>query len=234
MKDLFPVAQDPDEVLPAPALHTQLTLIESVSHEIRGAFGIISGLHSLLPLASGEEERDDMFSRLQNNTEYAMQLFTDLEDYCAMETGRVRIEPALFKPSAALGYTRRKALPMLERRNVVLMIGGESEEYVTNDEEKVRRIMKNMLFHLTCVMRVRQIEMGWEKRSTAWVLQVAYQGDALPEWLFIVVTEPDSRETGRHISLLLVRRLVMVLGGSICGGTSNADGLRRVSLQFPL
>lgn len=234
MKDLFRVAQDADEVLPAPSIPAQLTLIQSVSHEIRGAFGVISGLHSLLPLASGEAERDDMFSRLQNNTEYAMQLFTDLEDYCAMETGRIRVEPTSFKPSTALGYIRKKALPMLERRNAVLIISGGNEAYVTSDEEKVRRIIKNMLFHLTCVMRVQQIEMGWEKRGTAWVLQAAYQGEALPEWLFILGTEPDSRETGRHISLLLVRRLVMILGGSICGGTSHADGLRRVSLQFPL
>lgn len=232
MNDIFRV--DPDLTENAPTTNLNyLLLIQSVSHELRSAFGVISGLHSLLPLASGEAERDDMFSRLHNNTEYAAQLFTDLEDYCAMETSGVRVEPALFRPAIALEYIRKKASPMLQRRKASLQLCGDSEMLVHSDEEKIRRIAKNIVFHLTCVMRVREVEMSWEKRGASWALNAAYHGETMPEWLFMPDNEPHDPETGRHISLLVVRRLVFLLGGEIFGGVSATDGLRRISIRFP-
>ena len=234
MNDIFPAIPDGNNSLRAPALHTYLTLMQSVSHEIRSTFGVISGLHSLLPLTSGENERHEMFHRLQNNTEYATQLFTDLEDYCAVETGQVRVEPSLFKPSIALESVQKKMLPMLKRRKATIILTGNSDMPVVGDEEKIRRIVRNIVFHLTCVMRVQEVEMGWEKRGNNWSINAAYKGGALPEWLFMAGDMPDDPAIGRHIALLVVRRLVAVLGGSICGGATHADGLRRVLLQFPL
>ena len=231
MSDIFPPAPDTMESLATQ--HNYSALIQHVSHELRSTFGVISGLHSLLPLAADEAERDDLFARLHNNTEYATQLFTDLEDYCAMETGNVRAEPTPFRPAAALEYVRKKALPMLQRRKAAVVLSGDSETLVDSDEEKIQRILKNIVFHLTCVMRVQRIEMGWEKRATIWTLNVAYHGEALPEWLFMPENEPYDSGIGRHISLLVVRRLVSLLGGVISGGKSGADGLRRVSFQFP-
>ncbi|SDE45143.1 hypothetical protein SAMN04487996_10583 [Dyadobacter soli] len=232
MNDMPPAASDTIESL-LTAQSNHLSLIQSVSHELRSTFGVISGLHSLLPLTSGEAEREDMFNRLHNNTEYATQLFADLEDYCAIENGQMRVEPAPFRPVSAMEYVRKKALPMLQRRKAAVILTGDSEGAVDSDEEKVRRIIKNLTLHLTCVMRVREITIGWERYSSRWVLNVAYHGEPLPDWLFRAETELHSHEKGQHISLLMVRRLALMLDGEIYQVESDGDGRQRFSLQFP-
>ncbi len=235
MNDISPAPQYPENqpAKPAPVdnTHPYLTLIQSVSHELRSTFGIISGLHSLIPLAGNESEREDMFNRLHNNTEYATQLFTDLEYYCALETGQVRVESALLRPALVLQNLYKKVLPMLQRRNASLRLSGDHEMQVTSDEEKVQNILKNIIFHLTCVTHVPELEISWEKRAAIWVLNISYNGDALPEWLFL--SENQLQNSGPHISLLVVWRLVSLLGGEIHGGTSNAQSRRQVSFQFP-
>jgi len=230
MNDLFPEAPDMTES-PLAAPPAYLSLMQSVSHELRSTFGVISGLHSLLPLASGEAEREDMFNRLHNNTEYAVQLFTDLEDYCAMETGPMRVEPTSFRLAGAFENVRKKMRTMLQRRNTTVLLSGDSELLVTCDEEKIRRVLKNIIFHLACMVRTQAIEIGWEKHATTWTITIAYSGDALPGWLFMPGEEPGEQNMGRNISLLMVHRLMSLLNGEIYGGTD--DGRQWISLQFP-
>jgi len=230
MNDLFPQISEATESHPA-SQHIH-SLIQSVSHELRGTFGVISGLHSLLPMVSDGERREDMFNRLHNNTDYAAQLFADLEEYCALEADGVRVYACEFRPASILESVRKKALPMLKRRNATIHLEGDRSILVTGDEEKVGRITKNLIFHLICVMRVQQIRMTWKKRVSSWALDIAYSGDTLPAWLFRSDHEPFIPETGRLISLLLVRRLVSILGGAIYGGLADADNQSWISLQF--
>lgn len=211
-----------------------LLMVQSVSHELRSVFGIISGMHSLLPLASGEDERKDMFHRLQNNTEYAAQLFTALEEYCAMEAGPVQVENSSFRPAGALEYIRKKAQPMLERRRASLTLDGDREMRVDGDEEKVQCIVRNLVFHLASVARVRDIAVTWGQSAHSWHVDVNYLGEPLPAWLFYAGDQSYDESIGSHVGLLIVRRLVSVLGGKIREMPVGTPGRRGIALQFPI
>lgn len=227
----LPVAA-PDDSHPPRDEAPTLAIVRGVSHDVRSALGVISGLHSLLPLATTDAERNEMYERLHKNTEFVTELFADLEDYCMMESAPAP-ESLLFSPQAIFLDMRRRLLPMLKRRKVTLQVTGDPASQVTGDEEKVQRIARNLVFYLIHVIQARELDVHWESSRDTWRLQVTYSGAPLPDAVFLPETAGNVRvESGKTIGLLLVRRLVLLMQATISGSTLAGDQRQLISIDF--
>lgn len=209
-----------------------VALVQNESHDLRGTFGIMSGLHSLLPLVTDEAEKGEMFNRLHNNMEYATQLFGDLEDYCAIATGSTGLDLAPLAPGAALEQLKKRMASTLSRRQVELQISGSRDVEVVGDEDKFQRIVRNIVYHLIHSQQVKDISLDWGIGTGHWYVSMKYAGASLPEWLFFPDTSEGARPA-KPIGLMLVWKLVSLLGGSLAQQPDTALGEKVIWVQFP-
>ena len=69
------------------SLNQRAELLRSVSHDLRGNFGVIDGALLLLEMADSEDERAQIMAMVLRNVNRATGLLNDLLDLARLETG---------------------------------------------------------------------------------------------------------------------------------------------------
>jgi K+-sensing histidine kinase KdpD len=216
------------------SLDTHLAMLHSVSHDIRGAFGIISGLTSLLPFAANEEERNDMMYRLQKNSAYALHMFTSLQDYALISSGKSRIEIADFNPGRLFNDIERKWIPTTERRGIQFSISRNDVAHVSGDEQMTTKIVENIVLYLLNKSSTNEIAIEWfAHEPNEWFCSIECMGSLLPacilqEWNDNTTT--SHWQQGDDLCLTLALLAARELGATT--SVKQDKALRQISFKL--
>lgn len=180
-------------------------MLDAVSHDIRGAFGIISGLISVLPLAGSDSERDDIMYRLQKNSGYAFHMFSVLQDYSIFSSGKYSIETSDFQTSILLTAMSAKWSTVIKKRNIHFSSNTGSELYIHGDSQITRKILEHIIFSLLNKNKLRSIAISWSvSEEGKAVCSITSQGISLSGRTLRLWNEKDTDahwENGDDLSL---------------------------------
>jgi K+-sensing histidine kinase KdpD len=195
-------ATKPDSTTP---LQLHLDMLDAVSHDIRGAFGIISGLISVLPFAGNDTEKEDIMYRLQKNSGYAFHMFSVLQDYSLFNSGKHKIEVSDFHPGPIFDGIRKKWSSIISKRNLSFSIQNSHDLYIHSDSQVTKNIAEHIIFSLLNKNKLAGIAVSWSiSESGKAVCSISARGVIIPDRTVRIWNENAEGfhwETGDDLSL---------------------------------
>lgn len=157
-------------------------LLRATSHDLRGNFGAISSLASLLMMSSSDEDRSKMLGMLQSTITQATKMLTDLLNYARLESGKEARQTGIFNASEVLMNLSESVKPAAHEKNLEVRTSGIPELAVEGDELNVLRIAQNLLLNAIKYTNSGFVELSWGREETGefWWFKVKDSGPGFP------------------------------------------------------
>ncbi len=203
--------------------------LANMSHELRTPLNAIMGYSQLqINGMAGElpEKAKTFQERVLLNAKDLLRLINDLLDVSKIEAGRMEL---VAKP-----VNLRALFDEIEKQNRVLAtdkgldfsinFDGTLPETIIGDEMRIKQIITNLVSNAIKFTKTGSVTLRVQKASDhVWRLNVIDTGIGIPAHLHDVVfdefrqVEPsaNNQQTGTGLGLSIVRRLVVMMGGSI-------------------
>ncbi|KAA6437033.1 PAS domain-containing protein [Dyadobacter flavalbus] len=174
-------------------------LLRATSHDLRGNFGAIASLASLLMMSSSDEDRAKMLGMLQSTITQTTKMLTDLLNYARLESGKEARNIGIFNASEVLTNLGESIRPFASERNLDVRINENPEITVEGDELNVLRIAQNLLLNAIKYTESGFVELSWGFGETKefWWFRVKDSGPGFPE---AFVKEWDQHKNGQLAS----------------------------------
>lgn len=221
-------------------------MLAVVSHELRSPLTAIMGYVDLLLESVGDADvadRRDSLEIVRRNTEYLLELVSDLLDLSQLESGRMKVTPVEFSPAELA----RDAVALMSVRartkQLSLQIDGLDglPATIRTDGVRLKQILLNLLSNalkFTDRGFVR-LEVGCDVRGGRTCLRCSVCDSGIgmtPEQLSRlfrpfeqVAEESRHRRGGSGLGLTLCRNLATALGGTL-----EVDSVRGTGSRFTL
>jgi CheY-like chemotaxis protein len=200
--------------------------LSNMSHELRTPLNSVMALSQLM-LARGpgkEPGKDAEFLRIiERNGRHLLDLINDILDLSKIESGRMEIELGEIDPSAIIGSVMETASPMAAEKNLTLTSRVDSVPAFFSDEEKVRRILLNLVTNAIKFTDQGSVDIAASSSGQEVCFAVIDTGIGIDpdkrDHIFEEFRQVDGSATRRHqgtgLGLAICRRLANLLGGRI-------------------
>ena len=165
------------------SLNQRTELLRSVSHDLRGNFGIINGALSLLEMANSESERTQMMAMVLRNVKQATGLLTDLLDLARLETGQQQRMVASFNAGLFLTELGQSLRPIANEQELALVLSGPDTLVVENDRQLVYRMGQNLIMNALKYTHQGSVTVQWGGAEDRWWFEVLDTGPGLDQEL---------------------------------------------------
>ena len=208
------------------ANQTKSEFVATMSHELRTPLNVILGYNDLLTDGSmgvPSAEQKDALGRVRANALELLELVNATLDLNRLEAGSVRVNAQSFQVSQ-LADEIDAQVRMLRADGVDLRWQlGANLPSICGDVAKLKVILKNLITNALKFTKRGNVTVGIDVRDGDLVVDVADTGIGMSAEATKIVFEPFQQADasiqrdfgGAGLGLHIVRRLVMVLGGSI-------------------
>ncbi len=202
--------------------------VSVVSHELRIPMTSIQGYTDLLLKGSAgpvTEQQIGFLQVIRNNVGRMGALVSDLSDISRIETGRLKLEPALLDLKTYLDQTLASLRPKLQEKNQTLELYAPDDlPQVYTDPNRVMQVLTNLISNawkytpeggwITVVASAVDDQVRVEVRDTGIGISPEDQANLFTQ--FFRSEDPMVREEqGWGLGLNVTKRLVELLGGEI-------------------
>lgn len=123
--------------------------IANVSHELRTPIAMLQGYSEAIldDVVTSEEERNEMFRIIYDESQRMGRLVTDLLDLARMESGHIRLYKDVVPISVSLERMTQKFAQVAKEKQVQLLFESELSEDVTVsiDEDRIEQVLTNLI-----------------------------------------------------------------------------------------
>ena len=200
--------------------------LQNISHEMRTPMNAIVGFTELLMQGDEpEENRQNYIEVIYKSTQQLLGVVNDVVDISMIESGSVKQNQDKVVLNPFLDDIYRSYQSQMKENIKLIMSKGQSEEgfYLITDEEKLKRVMTNLLDQALRYTHKGRIEFGYHLKNNEVDFFVKDTGIGISRELQYQIferfkqseVELASRTGGTGLSLSICKGLVDVLGGNI-------------------
>lgn len=223
--------------------------LANMSHELRTPLNSILGFTDvMLEGLDGRltEYMDNDLRLIQKNGQHLLHLINDVLDMAKIESGRMNLNPEVFKVHEVLDEVTSITSTLASEKNLSLFIEEHSDQSVEiyADRTRLRQVMINLVNNSIKFTETGKIRICVSPMEGARVLiSVRDTGIGIPpdklEAIFQEFTQVDSSSTrkagGTGLGLPISRRLVEMHGGRLWAESSGIPGEGAVlSVELPI
>ena len=227
------------------------SFLANMSHEIRTPLNGIMGMLQLIELTSKDENQKEWLVAAKKSSKRLTQLLSDILDLSRIESDKLSLREGEFPPNAIKNpltelftiSAEEKSLSLdfkFDERLPLMLIG---------DENRVLQIMFNLVgnaikFTNSGTVRVEVSQLSYDSQSRVHILfAISDTGIGISSDLAKEIFEPfvqgdptyTKRFPGAGLGLPIVRKLVIMMGGTLCIDSTMGEGTTvYVSLPFKL
>ena len=223
------------------ANHAKSEFLANMSHEIRTPLNGVMGMLQLLGHDSLDSEQADYVALAYESSQRLLALLNDILDLARIDAGKEDICVEQFAPRALISGIAAIFAPQISTKKLALDcdVAPDVPLTVLGDESRIRQVLFNLVgnaFKFTAHGGITvSLSMPRQSRDDArrrLLLIVSDTGpgisDAILPRLFSPFTQGDSTFTkqyaGSGLGLSIVKRLVALLGGSVCVDSCEGEG----------
>ena len=214
------------------------TFLANMSHELRTPLNAILGFAQILAsdtLPVPPEKRRDFLGHILKAGKHLLVLINEVLDLAKVESGTLSLSPEPVELAEVMDACQQMIGPLADNRDLRLQLSADPGMYVLADRTRLKQVLLNLLTNavkynrkgglvsVTCIAlspeRTRiAIQDGGEGLSTAQLTQLFQPFNRLGR--------EGSGEEGTGIGLVMTKRLVELMGGTI--GVSSTVGVGSV------
>lgn len=219
----------------------QRQFVAQVSHEMRNPLNGLIGMTSLLMLSELDEQQRRYVQLAQTSAQMLMALCNDILDLAKMDAGRFELHPADLDPSQLVREVVQTFEPLAQTRRLVLrcLLDTALPTRLLADPLRVRQVLMNLVSNAIKFTGAGSVEVDarWRPGPDATgpgslVLAVRDTGPGLDaqeraqlfQEFVQVGAAASQRAGGTGLGLVLCRRLVALMGGSIEVESAKGEG----------
>lgn len=222
--------------------------VATLSHEIREPMNAILGMARLLDETPLDEEQAHYLDAILVSSESLVTLINDVLDLARIDAGRLELVPVDMALRAFLERLRVMLAGRAEAKGIALRFLADPAlpAVVRADPARLRQVLLNLLgnaIKFTDEGQVTLLAEPWRREGAAAgvIFRISDTGPGIPpdarERIFAPFAQVDAR-TGRlyggtGLGLLIVRRIVEAMGGSIACFSNAGEGAM-FEVQVPL
>jgi len=225
------------------------SFLANMSHELRTPLNSILGFTDvILEGLDGAltDHMDNDLRLIQKNGQHLLHLINDVLDMAKIESGRMNLNPEIFKVHEVLDEVANITSTLASEKNLPLVIEDHSDREVEiyADHQRLRQVMINLVNNSIKFTETGQVVLSVSRMEGARVLirvkdtGIGIAPDKL-EAVFQEFTQVDSSTTrksgGTGLGLPISRRLVEMHGGRLWAESTGTPGEGSVfSVELPL
>ena len=221
--------------------------LATMSHELRTPLNAIIGYSELVEEDLGERlgEHQESMKRIRNSGEHLVHLISDILDLARLEANKLEIVADNFELNKLLEELKATFQPLAAKRgNVIVARCDLQVGSIFHDRVRLRQILINLLGNAIKFTEDGLITLSARRLSEgarAWILiTITDTGVGIPEeklsTIFQSFVQVDSSfgrtYEGSGLGLAIVRKLCIMMGGTIDVSSSLGDGTT-LSLRLP-
>ncbi|HGG56310.1 MAG TPA: HAMP domain-containing histidine kinase, partial [Nannocystis exedens] len=221
--------------------------LATMSHELRTPLNAIIGYSELVEEDLGDRlgEHQESMKRIRNSGEHLVHLISDILDLARLEADRLEIVADNFELNKLLEELKATFQPLAAKRgNVIVARCDLQVGSIFHDRVRLRQILINLLGNAIKFTEDGLITLSARRTSEgarAWILiTVTDTGVGIPKeklsTIFQSFVQADSSfgrtYEGSGLGLAIVRKLCIMMGGTIDVSSSLGDGTT-MSLRLP-
>ena len=215
--------------------------VAEVSHEMRNPLNGVIGMTSLLMLSELDEQQRHYVQIAQSSAQMLMALCNDILDLAKMDAGRFELRPTPVDPARLVREVVQTFEPLAQARHLALrcLVDTALPDRVEMDALRLQQVLMNLVSNAIkfTVAGSVEVDVRWRVGSdaaAAGLLVVAVHDtgpglDALERARLFqefvqLGTAAAQREGGTGLGLVLCRRLVGLMGGSLEVESAKSQG----------
>uniref|UniRef100_Q47AW7 histidine kinase n=1 Tax=Dechloromonas aromatica (strain RCB) TaxID=159087 RepID=Q47AW7_DECAR len=211
-----------------------------MSHELRTPLNAILGFARVLekdaasPLNDAQQE---YVHHILHGGQHLLGLINEILDLSAIESGKLKVEIEDIDLPSVLHECLALIKPLASNREITLKISGSESATVAADRKRLKQVLLNLLSNAIKYNRHGgEVQVNIGATPSGIRLDISDTGQGIPPELAQRVFQPFDRlglenSEGTGIGLAITRRLVELMGGSICfESTVNIGTTFRVEL----
>jgi len=215
--------------------------LANMSHEIRTPFNGIMGALQLVQMSPLDQEQSELIDICLESANRLLTLLNDILDLSKIESGKI----ALCEDEVDLKYLIHSLISLFkntaEKKGIHLksFIDDKLPSYLVGDETRIRQVLFNILGNAlkfteageVCISLHHLAQRVQDSQSYI-LITVEDTGIGIPEEMLDSIFLPFIQADGSHtrkyggtgLGLTIVRKLVGLMGGSICIDSDVASG----------
>ena len=213
--------------------------LATMSHEIRTPMNGVLGFTQLLQQTALSPHQADSVSAIRNSAESLLAVINDLLDFSKIESGRMELDSSPFSLVACIEESLEtvSAAAAEKRLDLAVRVAADVPASIKGDSLRLRQVLVNLLGNAVKFTPAGEVELAVNATaSTPGRVRLEFQvrdtGVGIPpakmERLFQAFDQGDST-TSRHfggtgLGLVICRRLVELMGGSILARSRTGEG----------
>lgn len=211
------------------ASRTKSEFLANMSHELRTPLNGVLGMLQLLELTHLDQDQQDMVELAKTSGQTLLRVLSDLLDLSRIEAGQMHLRESTFSPLAVVQQVYEMFLNEGRLRGIALeMACNDLPQLVRGDDLRLRQILFNLVgnalkFTHQGNVTIHTCALKGANGGVRLLFSVADTGIGIPEERIGNIFEPfvqlDGSSTRRYagagLGLGIVRRLVVLMGGSL-------------------
>ncbi len=225
------------------------TFLANMSHELRTPLNHVLGCVQLLETTALTEEQAEYARLARQGGRNLTRLLSDILDLARMETGKISLVRAPFSLREALGPVRTVYGDIAGQKGLTLNISVDPSlpETVEGDAVRLRQILLNLVGNAVKFTEAGQVDVVFgmlphgAPGGVRLYAEIRDTGIGIPDCMLGKVFEPFTqvedaytrKYQGAGIGLQIVKRMVKLLGGTMCMVSEPGKGAMAI-LSIPL
>ncbi len=201
-------------------------LLANVSHDLRTPLGAIMGYSEMLEtgiFGQLNAEQKDAASEILDSSNQLLAFVNNLIGQAQIETGRLVVRPALFKPVELIDGIRSIVGFAIKKKGLKFEvdISPELPQQICSDPYWVKQILVNLLNNATKYTEEGTVKVRLSLADPEnWAIQVMDTGPGIPKEAQQMIFEPfrqveGNSRSGSGLGLSIVNQLVTLMKGTI-------------------
>lgn len=227
MEDLARQREEADR-----ANHAKSAFLASMSHELRTPLNAIIGYGELILDTTEDPETAEDVGRITHAGRHLLSLVNDVLDTAKIESGRMEIGAAPYRPADVLAEVRDVASGLASQRGIQLLwTVDDVPDVVVGDALKVRQILLNLLGNALKFTEAGEVELRTRANPGVWSIAVRDTGPGIDATTLAHLFEPFAqgqrrglKAEGTGLGLSISKALAEAMGGRLEVHTQLGQG----------
>lgn len=222
-------------------LRAREKLMLAITHDFKAPLGSIMGYADLLARLTTDERQRFYLDNMKSSSEHLLKLVVDLLAFHRLDLNKEEVNRVTFNPAQLFGEIRVSFEPLTAAKGLALrcQVDPALEGHFISDPLRIRQIVTNLLSNAVKFTSEGEVRLEASYHSSRLRIEVADTGKGMApedrERIFQEFTRlPGAQgEEGFGLGLSIVRKLVMLLEGSIDVQSVVGEGSRFI-VTLPL
>ncbi|WP_297087526.1 hybrid sensor histidine kinase/response regulator [uncultured Draconibacterium sp.] len=215
-------------------VHSKNKFFSIMSHDLRGAFGIITNFVQLIQ-EGGEfltpDETNELLKDIETTSKNTLELLENLLKWARSQTGAIKFSPENLKVNCVFDEIIRNHQNIAQAKNISIKVVNKSEQMVYGDRNMILLIIRNLVSNaIKFTEKGGQISLNVANQGDFMRVSVTDTGVGIApnkiNDLFSIEAKTTStgtaNEQGHGLGLVLCKEFVKINGGEI--GINSAPG----------